>query len=519
MPVLAPAAIPALPTWPSLSDTETVFDTKTDAVGAVMPSTVTAINALGANVLNNAQYVEAQATAGLALASFKGAWSGLTGALNTPASVIHNGYFWLLLANLANVTTDQPGVTANWVKASIGDDQMGNISASVAANAMTITIQPQALDFRSATLGSGTLTRVRNAAAVTTVISSGSTGGTTNAVQSRIAVLALNNAGTIEAAWCNMAGASALSEEGLITTVAEGGAGAADSATTVYSTTARTNVAFRVLGYIESTQATAGTWATAPSKIQGARDSADLATQGLGSPVARGVSGLTGTNNSGTPTTQFDLSADALTLRDAAGGAVTRQSSTFTLTCNFSTAGPAANGRDQAGVFTASQFIRLFFIWNGATLATIASTAGPTTGPALPTGYTHWAYATTVRWNASSNIVPCYAQGAAVHYQAELAALSAGVSTTEAAVTLTSFAPSEAKRIYLKCEAGSTTAGTAFLKLVTGVTYDRLVCQANTTIASSPTVPNLAGLLYVVSAATTSLTINVQGYVVPNGDV
>ncbi len=269
MPVLAPVAIPALPAWPSLSDTETVFDTKADNVGAAMPAAVTAMNAMSANVLNNAQYVEAQATAGLALASFKGAWSSLTGALNTPASVIHNGYYWLLLANLANVTTDQPGVTANWVKATVEGDQIPAITASVASNAMTLTVSPQTVDFRSATLGSGTVTRVRNAANISTVISSGSTGGTTNAVASRIAVLAINNAGTMEVAWCNMLGANVLSEEGLVTTVAEGGAGAADSADVVYSTTARTSVAYRLLGYIESTQATAGTWATAPSKIQG----------------------------------------------------------------------------------------------------------------------------------------------------------------------------------------------------------------------------------------------------------
>ena len=49
-----------------------------------------------------------------ASADFKGAWSALTGALNKPASVSHNGSFWALLNNLANVTTSQPGVSADW---------------------------------------------------------------------------------------------------------------------------------------------------------------------------------------------------------------------------------------------------------------------------------------------------------------------------------------------------------------------------------------------------------------------
>ncbi len=44
-----------------------------------------------------------------------GLWSSLTGALNKPASVFHNGAVWKLLNNLADVTTSQPGVTADWL--------------------------------------------------------------------------------------------------------------------------------------------------------------------------------------------------------------------------------------------------------------------------------------------------------------------------------------------------------------------------------------------------------------------
>ena len=101
-------------------------------------------------------------------------------------------------------------------------------------------------------------------------------------MQSRIAVLALNNAGTIELAAVNVAGGVDLTETGLISTTAEGGAGAADSASVVYSTTARTSLAYRVIGYIESTQATAGTWATAPSTIQGVGGQAWAAMASLG---------------------------------------------------------------------------------------------------------------------------------------------------------------------------------------------------------------------------------------------
>lgn len=159
--------------------------------------------------------------------------------------------------------------------------QIQPISASVGSNALTISASALSLDFRSATLGSGAVTKVSGTPS-NLVISSGSTLGTVSGQQSRIAVLALNNAGTIELAAVNLAGGNDLTETGLISTTAEGGAGAADSANVVYSTTARTNVAYRVIGYIESTQATAGTWATAPSTIQGAGGQALTAMSSLG---------------------------------------------------------------------------------------------------------------------------------------------------------------------------------------------------------------------------------------------
>lgn len=149
-----------------------------------------------------------------------------------------------------------------------GVTQIQPISASVGSNALTISASTLTLDFRSTTLGSGTVTTVTGSPA-NLVVSSGSTLGTTNGVQSDLAVLALNNAGTIELAVVNLAGGVTLDEQGVVTTTAEGGLGAADSINVIYSTTARTNVAYRVIGLIRSTQATAGTWATAPSLIQG----------------------------------------------------------------------------------------------------------------------------------------------------------------------------------------------------------------------------------------------------------
>lgn len=50
-----------------------------------------------------------------ASADYKGLWSAQTGAANKPYSVFHNGSFWALNNNLANVTTSTPSLTnADW---------------------------------------------------------------------------------------------------------------------------------------------------------------------------------------------------------------------------------------------------------------------------------------------------------------------------------------------------------------------------------------------------------------------
>ena len=79
---------------------------------------------------------------------------------------------------------------------------------------------------------------------------------------------------------CHFSGGNNLTETGLITTTAI--SSGSTSASTIYSTTARTSVAYRIVGYVESTQATAGTWATAPSTIQGYGGQALNAMSSLG---------------------------------------------------------------------------------------------------------------------------------------------------------------------------------------------------------------------------------------------
>lgn len=65
------------------------------------------MNSLAAGTYDNAMTA-------VAAANFKGSWSSLTGLLVVPASVAHAGKVWLLLNDLADVTTSVPGTSADW---------------------------------------------------------------------------------------------------------------------------------------------------------------------------------------------------------------------------------------------------------------------------------------------------------------------------------------------------------------------------------------------------------------------
>jgi len=167
------------------------------------------------------------------------------------------------------------------------------VTASVASNALTVTLNPTTLDFRSSTLTSGTVNTRTIGTAISAVVPSGATLGTTNAALSKVMLLAIDNAGTVELAVCN--GSLSLDESTLINTTLLDSA--SDSASVIYSATARTSVPFRIVGYVESTQTTAGTWAATPSKIQGVGGQIQSATASGGSG---GITSGTAVTASGT---------------------------------------------------------------------------------------------------------------------------------------------------------------------------------------------------------------------------
>lgn len=193
-------------------------------------------------------------------------------------------------------------VNYNRASKPIDDQGLRSITGTVSANALTAGLEADSLTFRSATLTDGAPT-ILSFSTLSLVVPSGATLGTIDTIQSRLILLAINNAGTVELAVVNLQGANNLDETTLVSTTTIGTGSDSDNA--IYSTTARSNVAFRVVGFIESTQATAGTWATSPTTLQGAGGNALTAMSSLGygqtwQSVSR-TSGVTYYNTTGKP--------------------------------------------------------------------------------------------------------------------------------------------------------------------------------------------------------------------------
>jgi len=162
------------------------------------------------------------------------------------------GVFTIASPNSASsYTLTLPTVTGTL---SVGT-QIQPISASVATNAITVSASALTLDFRSTTLTSGTVTTVSGTPANLTIAATDSFGLVTAYGNQRIAILAINNAGTIELAASALYGGVSLDETGVITTAAT-----STTATAIKAANVRTSVAYRVIGFIDATFTTATGW-------------------------------------------------------------------------------------------------------------------------------------------------------------------------------------------------------------------------------------------------------------------
>ena len=162
-----------------------------------------------------------------------------------------------------------------------------SLSVSSSSNSLTITVNGSdglpisssnkvGISFRNSSASSG----LRNGRVIESplsiTISSGSTLGVTSATAFRLWIVASDDAGTVrlgvtKSSLYTVSGVGGtviiypLVDDSIRSTVAEGGAGAADSSGILYTSTTLTNVPMRVIGYIEwntSGLVTAGQWTT-----------------------------------------------------------------------------------------------------------------------------------------------------------------------------------------------------------------------------------------------------------------
>lgn len=196
---------------------------------------------------------------------------------------------WKMLANTAGAAVADGAVTAVKLATSAieaGAVINGYLDWSVSGNALTVALKtlagtdPTASDpvrvrVRSATATDGKPEYLTISAALSVTASSGSSLGANNTTAFRIWAVLFNDAGTPRLGLINCLSLSGVSIYPLGTwpiasSTAEGGAGAADSAQTFYTGTAVASKPYAVVGFAswETGLATAGTWASAPTRQQ-----------------------------------------------------------------------------------------------------------------------------------------------------------------------------------------------------------------------------------------------------------
>lgn len=284
-------------TWPTVAVNTTNVDQTTDSPATARSDILDALQKLNAMIaqvsvfmgghLADASAVAARTTLGAA-ASGALATSGITGAAASGANNDITG-----LTALASV----PSVISSAIAAA-GAPQLFPLTASVAANALTINLATTNLDFRNATLNSGVVTRIASGA-LSIIVPSTATLGSVSGTPLRVGVAVAYNGGTPVLCVVN----GTIDESALYspTTISTG----AGTAATVYSASAvSSNSPMRLIGYVDVPNATAGTYA-AITEVQSYGGQIVASSLGYGQTwqnvTASRALGTTNTNTTGKP--------------------------------------------------------------------------------------------------------------------------------------------------------------------------------------------------------------------------
>ena len=228
------------------------------------------------------------------------------------------------------------------------------LNASVASNALTIALKDRngndpstASPVILSLSNGGNIAPRAITAPVSITVPAGATLGTSNGNGNRIWIAAFDNAGIQVLGVYNALaglGGSITSivpwDESSVASPAAISAGST-SAQTWYAASALTSRAFRILGYVESTQTTAGTWAAAPSKVQ-------LFGPGVKKPgdVVQEITSVVTSGSTISGSTFAALSGQTVTISPQSPANLVR------VEANGSLTGPAATGTGQTTTAT-----------------------------------------------------------------------------------------------------------------------------------------------------------------------
>lgn len=221
-------------------------------------------------------------------------------------------------------------------------------------------------------------------------------------------------------------------------------------------------------------------------------------------------------------------------------------SATSSYSVNTQTAGPTANGRDQAGAF-ASTTVHFYAISTGVgstAPAGVVSSVAPPTGPTLPTNYTGWCYLGSGIYTVATSVMTRSLRqvGNTVHLT-PVALVTGGTATTATDVSAGTVVPVIASQLILDAqfEAFSTVQGTVDVTVdintgggtQVGVLQVKADAQSSSLqisrwardsqirVINTETTPSFQYDLTVNTGGLGAAGIDVwcRGYILPNGDV
>lgn len=193
------------------------------------------------------------------------------------------------------------------------------------------------------------------------------------------------------------------------------------------------------------------------------------AATGVVAIAGASVSGLSISNNAGTPNTKIDVTFGRACLVSAVGAPIFVSSGSFTIDLTIGGVVSVPNGMDGEARPT-SGWVYLYAISTGSGSAGLGTTTSPLTGPpSLPAGYSFYAYIGAMRCDGSATLLRTKQLGRNVQYvitaatnTAAMPTMASGTAALWTAVVAGTFVPTTASHIkgsLLNASPGNNTGG------------------------------------------------------------